>query len=509
VTEALGTVDFLNPFLNVSTPQRLLIIAPDEFIPALTPLAKHKNETGMPAFLVSISSLGRYFTGEDDPEIIKRAIRYAHEKLETKYVMLVGDAHKFPVRFFFIHNIPADYSEWTKLGIRLWEPLGQWFASDLYYANLYRYDDPPSSPVAFDDWNANRNGLYNEGDWDAPLANPDLVSGYPDVAVGRIPAHTADDVAAYVAKVISYESARFERRCNFTFVHDWAYGKLNLSIDLASTEGTLGTRLSTVPGTRYLLIENPVSTTMTPIPGQSGMDWENATADDVIRAANESGWVSYVGHGGPSEWGLHHTLMADDVPGTSGSNAWPVVFAVGCSTGRFIPDLPFNGDYVDSSGQRHGPLQIQAPSRGFSGFADLHGPIVSDGATGQQWALRQLPPGWHPLPALVPTPDAYDYDRGDQGFAYTWLLGSAPGGAIAYFGEMGVTTDAQGKDLEKYILANYVDEEDPILGDLVLKGQRSYWPNHNAKEGFQSASRYYLGWMVFFGDPSLRMPRVT
>src|SRR5712692_4579246 len=140
------SVDVLNPFLDVSSPRWLLIVAPDEFMPALQQLVQHKNQTGMPTVAISISSLTPFFEGVDQPEVIKRAIQYAHENLDTRYVMLVGDAHRFPVRFEFWHNLTS-YSaltdhpqEWTNRGVQVCDPLGDWFASDLYYANLYHHE---------------------------------------------------------------------------------------------------------------------------------------------------------------------------------------------------------------------------------------------------------------------------------------------------------------------------------------------------------------------------------
>jgi hypothetical protein len=43
------------------------------------------------------------------------------------------------------------------------------------------------------------------------------------------------------------------------------------------------------------------------------------------------------------------------------------------------------------------------------------GPVIVDTHTHQTWGIG---PGWDPLPASVPIPGAYDWDRGDQGFAY-------------------------------------------------------------------------------------------
>ena len=76
---------------------------------ALQPLVTHKNATGMPTIAVSISQMTNYFRGLDDPEKIKRGIQYAHEHLGTQYVMLVGDAHWFPVRFIFLKNFSQSY----------------------------------------------------------------------------------------------------------------------------------------------------------------------------------------------------------------------------------------------------------------------------------------------------------------------------------------------------------------------------------------------------------------
>src|ERR1700689_3116747 len=95
--------------LKVTGPRSLLIIAPDEFMAALEPLVAHKNSTGMPTVAVSIAQLTSRFPGVDDPEKIKRGIQYAHEHLGAQYVMLVGDAHWFPVRFTFFKNFSRGY----------------------------------------------------------------------------------------------------------------------------------------------------------------------------------------------------------------------------------------------------------------------------------------------------------------------------------------------------------------------------------------------------------------
>jgi hypothetical protein len=111
---------------------------------------------------------------------------------------------------------------------------------------------------------------------------------------------------------------------------------------------------------------------------------------------------------------------------------------------------------------------------------------------------------------IVPKPNAYDFNRPDQGFASSWLLS---GGAIAYFGETIIMEDPPSAELETYLLAAYGHQFKPILGDIYLTAQQQYWGAHENDTafagGYQSISRFYLGFMVFFGDPSPRLPPIV
>src|SRR5208282_3897953 len=86
-----------------------LIIAPEEFLPALQPLVQHKNSTGMPTIAVSIAQLTSFFHGTDDPDKVKRGVQYGYEHLATRYVMLVGDAHWFPTRYMYMRKLSRFY----------------------------------------------------------------------------------------------------------------------------------------------------------------------------------------------------------------------------------------------------------------------------------------------------------------------------------------------------------------------------------------------------------------
>jgi hypothetical protein len=170
----------------------LLIITPAEFSPVLDPLVEHKNATGISAVMITLEDIygDPSLSGVDEPEQIKRAIERYEQDHAIKYVMLAGDVDKFPVRWV-THNSGAN--------------VAYFFPSDLYYADLY------DSSGAFDDWDHDGDGLFGEQvkntrcSGDLYNVNLDRVNLHPDVAVGRVPASTVEELEGYVAKVIKYE----------------------------------------------------------------------------------------------------------------------------------------------------------------------------------------------------------------------------------------------------------------------------------------------------------------
>ena len=73
------------------------------------------------------------------------------------------------------------------------------YATDLYYACLYRQDG------SFDDWNANKNQYYGELQGHPPntgIINVDQVNMIPTVAVGRAPVSTEQELERYINKII-------------------------------------------------------------------------------------------------------------------------------------------------------------------------------------------------------------------------------------------------------------------------------------------------------------------
>lgn len=162
-------------------------------------------------------------------------------------------------------------------------------------------------------------------------------------------------------------------------------------------------------------------------------------------------------------------------------------------------------EYLDHAGVLRHFVPMPPPSG-----PDAPGAWAVDTVTGETWGVGEP---YLPLPMVVPPPSAYDYNVGDYCFSYTWLIQAAPGGAMAYFGEIGVATDVMGTEMMTSLLKAYVGHSAPILGDLYLTAQRQYWASHQTDDGssgdYSAVSRFYLSWMNMAGDPSLRLPLVS
>jgi hypothetical protein len=518
-----------NPLAGLANPINLLVIAPEQFLAAVQPLVHHKNSTGMTAAAVSVESCTGFFVGADYPERIKRAIQVAHEALGTRYVMLVGDAAHFPVRFWFDWNLTPPYysggiTPKYKDGLTIpCDPMGTYIQSDLYYASLYHHTGiyPNMQSGAFDDWNKSGRGLYNQA-WRDNTAlitagvlntalNPDDVDGYPDIAVGRLPARSVADVTSYVNKVIAYETRPNSGVRRFTFVHDWQYSGISLTTNITSQSG-LQERFVDLT---YLLFENsdlpgnPPPTPSRAFAVPPPPPFVNATNSEIAAAARASTWVSYVGHGSPNALGLYGGFGWGDLAPAAQESQLPIVFAAGCQTSLFMLNLPWYtpDTFIDSTGKERGPFLINPLA-----LPNEPGVVITDRATQQSWGSGAG--NYTPLPVPTPKPNAINVANGC--WADPWLFDTAPGGAIAYFGDHCVAPDDYPVEIETHFLKAYVNAAHPVLGSLYLTAQQQYWAGpHNADAStpglgdYHGIPRLYLGWMVFFGDPSLRLPSLT
>lgn len=181
---------------------KLLIISPPDFKEALQPLVEHKNSIGMPALLKTTDEIYASYNGRDNAEKIKYAIKDAIEEYGIKYVLLVGglkskiyakpkDNVNTGIKGWYV---PVRYSNW-----RYWEGDDPGVITDLYYADIYKYQD---GKVVFDDWDSNGNGIFAE----FTNTSQDSLDLYPDVYIGRLACRNLKEVEDMVNKIISYES---------------------------------------------------------------------------------------------------------------------------------------------------------------------------------------------------------------------------------------------------------------------------------------------------------------
>lgn len=174
---------------------RLLVIAPNLFHPALRAFVAHKQKL-LPTELRSLEDSLQTSTGVDDPEKLKRFLYEEWRRPGLRYALLVGDVDVLPVRFMVLDRVtPAafDYA---------------FYPSDLYYGDLAKPDG------SFDDWNARKDSFHSnyfgevrgEKNKQDPI-NYDEVDYRPEIAVGRWPVSTVAEVGVVAAKTVTYEEA--------------------------------------------------------------------------------------------------------------------------------------------------------------------------------------------------------------------------------------------------------------------------------------------------------------
>ncbi|MBW7882744.1 MAG: hypothetical protein H3C34_08915 [Caldilineaceae bacterium] len=436
----------------------LLILTPEAFKAALQPLVLHKNATGTPAILITLEAIeanSAYSHGRDVQERIKLAIAAARECWDIRYVMLVGDVDRFPVRY-----------------TRTWDSVhwGHGFVpSDLYYADLY------DSSGQFDDWDADNDNLFGEMNSGGPAnwadLNQDSVDLHPDVAVGRIPASNPDEVQTMVNKIIAYEQGANP---------SWAAHVLFVSGNFSNPKPTvtqIAAQLALIGFTNTQLDET------NPACGGSSLPPCSLVRTTALNNAMNSGvgFVAYFGHGyggtpgnmDGSSGGWAGWYDYQSIATLTNSTRLPIVTAAACDTAQFhFPHQPYQ--------QKAGG--IYAPASGVP--------------QNQQNATE---------PAAI-QPAQYDQDSMAEHF-----LVKQPAGAVAYFGGY---TGVQPHSFR--VVQRMFDELAALggtarLGDIWKGGVERYIVNDFGdvagywNNWYSAAIYHHIQKMMLFGDPSLRI----
>mgnify|MGYP001032597824 FL=1 len=455
------------------TPTRyeLLIIAHQDFLDPLKVLADRKMKNGVATDLVSWQDLDRQYEGWDAPERIKRGIASWHERYGVKYVLLVGDSDKFPVRYTMTDRVAAD--------MRKVSGYGAYYACDLYYADLYRQDG------SFDNWDYNGNHLYGElhGEYfTASHMNVDRIDMIPDLAVGRLPASSRDEVANYVEKVASYEAslsvAAGDRFKGALFVVTNAPDDDLDEIALDAKESIAKDLDKKISGFSTSLLvrlyDKAINATARRL---SNGDPAEASIIPIIQEG--VGAINVGGHGSEDSWGVNAFTTKSAL--TLRNKLLPIVFNTGCGTAQFAVQPPYEA-YMDVNGVAHKGVN-----------------------EGEPWPeSHTLPP-----PATLQT-DTHD------SFPEHMLVNNAPYGAIAYVGCVtgsqawaryldefffkAYTEGARFGDMWKLMVSEYCSKV-PTIGPIG----RGETTRKSGGEWFPVAGYHQPMKFMFFGDPSLKI----
>lgn len=171
----------------------LLIITPKKFSKTLHRFVVHKENIGITTKLVTLEEIYKKMNkkGADEPEKIKLFVKYALEKWNINYLLLVGGNKHFPVRYCY------NASKYTYKELTISE---EKYISDLYFADIY------DEKGRFSSWDTNNSGQH--GVWNGKNAEDSNLSLYPDLCVGRIPCNTNNQLKDVLNKIILYETQR-------------------------------------------------------------------------------------------------------------------------------------------------------------------------------------------------------------------------------------------------------------------------------------------------------------
>ncbi len=434
---------------------KLLILSHADFVDALQPLKEYKDHTGMPSYVQSWQSLDKSYhaAGHDQPERIKLAIADYARYAGTRYVMLVGDAGHFPVRYTLTDR-PDE------------KPNSIWsfISADYYYADLFNAKDGTVNR-----WDANHNGYFGElhGGLQTGVMNVDQVGVVPNVAVGRIPAADIAQVKLYIDKIEAYEKeaykADWSKEAVFIATKDWVPNAcLTVESIISDSLARNGYRVS-----RLYQPENPCRPTETPVPSA------------ITQALNQgAGFINYLGHGGINAWEIPSGWFeVNDLSQLTQTRRLPIVFSAGCYTAQYAFLPPFDS------------------------YTDVQGIFHTGTGTGEDVHTDRSP-----QPAPLQEVGNLPVSLADQ------LLLENPTGAAAYIGGV-ATTQYPSFELDT-LFYDSLNHGAVTLGDMWSYMVTRYYQLHPPAEKIDKPDWYQVAvfqqpWkMHLFGDPSLRIQGV-
>jgi hypothetical protein len=255
-----------------------LVIGPRELLESATPLLDRRRSQGLTARAVSLEEIASEFGhAQASGEAIKAFLSYAYHSWQApspRYVLLLGDSTYDPRRFLS--------TSWAS-------PLPALWVKTSY---LWTVSDQALAAVNGDD-------------------------GLPDLAIGRLPATTAEQAAALVSKLLSWEESGQGLGGNAVLVADRPDGAGDFEADVEDLRASL-------------LAGRPTTTLRV-------RELGSATRPAILDAFDEgTSLMSYVGHGGSAVWSSENVLNSWDVPSLRAQSRQPLLLTMNCLNGYFV-----------------------------------------------------------------------------------------------------------------------------------------------------------------------------
>ncbi|KAA3609545.1 MAG: hypothetical protein DWQ01_09455 [Planctomycetota bacterium] len=300
-------------------PKGLVVVAPQAWKPDLAPLLAMRREQ-RPVWFHSLESMTAPGVEGDAAERLKRRLYQQWISQSVGYVLLVGDADTLPVRYMVLDRV-------TEAAFHT-----AFYPTDLYYADL------ANDRGDFDSWNQEREGhhalYYGEVQGEHRKLEPinlDQISYRPEVALGRFPVSDRPALQAIVAKTLAWERKQLEAEAqspSVLFVHPqgWIDARKPLKgLARAWTSHNWQVDLQ--------LFDEP----------------SLVEPSAFLAKRREKQVLFHVGHGTTESW--QHCLSVKHLPLLAEGDP-AVFFSVGCSTGHFSTEAPYQA-YLDLHGQVH------------------------------------------------------------------------------------------------------------------------------------------------------------
>jgi uncharacterized repeat protein (TIGR01451 family) len=256
-----------------------LIIAPDELVSAVEPLSDYRSLKGMKSKVVTVDDIMNEFNfGLSSPEAIKQFLTYAYQywSREPKYVLLAGGG-------------TWDYRDNKGEG-----------------GNLI---PPAMVPTSY--------GLFASDNYLADI-NGDHV---PEIAIGRLPVLTPQEMQDVIAKIKAFEAASSRR---VILVADNPDAGGDFPVDSESIAGLFP---SSYTLEKVYLGEYPST------------ELARMTLFNYINAG--SVFFNYIGHASFDMFAAEGLITSDDIATLANGTGLPIVTAMTCTAGEFaIPGYP-------------------------------------------------------------------------------------------------------------------------------------------------------------------------